>query len=201
MNKQEFIIKLNEALRGLPEEDIAERISFYSEIIDDKIEEGVTEGDAVASVGSIDKIASQILSEIPFSRLARERINTKKRRVNALEITLLILGSPIWLSLLIAAFAVLFSLYAVAWSVVVSLWAATVAIGVSGVAGALCGTVFTILGKTLSGIALIGAGITLAGLSIFLFFACRVITEGMIAFTRKITLGIKKSLIKKEGEK
>lgn len=201
MNKQEFIIKLNEALRGLPKEDIAERISFYSEIIDDKIEEGVTESEAVASVGTIDEIAAQILSDIPFSRLARERINTKKGRRSALEITLLILGSPIWFSLLIAAFAVLFSLYAAAWSVVVSLWAATVAIGVSGVAGAVCGTVFTILGKTLSGIVLIGAGIALAGLSIFLFFACRAITEGMIALTRKITLGIKKSLIKKEGKK
>lgn len=201
MNKQEFISKLNEALRGLPDGDIAERIGFYSEIIDDKIEEGLTESEAVASVGTIDEIAAQILSDIPFSRLARERINTKKGRRSALEITLLILGSPIWLSLLIAAFAVLFSLYAAAWSVVVSLWASMVAIGAAGLAGVAFGTILAATGKALSGMALIGAGITLAGLTIFLFFGCRKTTEGIIALTRKIALSIKRSLIKKEDGK
>ena len=201
MNKQEFISKLKEALRGLPESDIAVRIDFYCEIIDDKIEEGCAEDEAVASVGEVEKIALEILADIPLSRLAREKIKTKKEGRSATEITLLILGSPIWLPLIVAAAAVLFSLYASAWAVIVSLWAATVGVGASAIAGVAVGIVFAILGKSLSGIALIAAGITLAGLSIFFFFGCRVITNGMIALTQRIALGIKKSLIKKEGKK
>ena len=34
MNKQEFLMKLRKALSGLPKDDIDERLTFYSEMID-----------------------------------------------------------------------------------------------------------------------------------------------------------------------
>ena len=34
MNKQEFLKELEAALHGMPKEDVAERIGFYSEIIE-----------------------------------------------------------------------------------------------------------------------------------------------------------------------
>ena len=45
MTKNEFIEKLRarEVLFGLPEEDIARSISFYGELIDDRMEEGMSE--------------------------------------------------------------------------------------------------------------------------------------------------------------
>ena len=48
MDKFDFLLKLEDALSGLPKEEICERISFYSEMIDDKIEDGKTEQQAVA---------------------------------------------------------------------------------------------------------------------------------------------------------
>ncbi|MBQ9745673.1 MAG: hypothetical protein IJW21_02495, partial [Clostridia bacterium] len=52
---------------------------------------------------------------------------------------------------------------------------------------------------TVSGIAMIGAGIALAGLAIFSFFACRVLTNYIIKFTKKIPAWIKSLFTKKEA--
>ena len=49
MNKQEFLVQLRNALSGLPKDDIEERIEFYSEMIEDRIEEGLSEEEAIAS--------------------------------------------------------------------------------------------------------------------------------------------------------
>ncbi len=198
MNKQEFLNELEKALRGMPQQDIAERIVFYSEIIDDKIEEGLTEEDAVATVGTVEDIAAQILAEIPISRLAREKIRTKKHKISGLNIALLIIGSPIWLSLLIAAFAVIISLYAVLWSLVASLWAvmaALCAVGVGFVAG---GIIFAVTGHAIAGIAVVGTGLFAAGLAIFTGFGCKAATLGTVKLTKIIAYGIKRSLIKEE---
>ena len=47
MRKQEFLTELRKGLSGLPQDDIEERLSFYSEMIDDQIEEGLAEEEAV----------------------------------------------------------------------------------------------------------------------------------------------------------
>ena len=40
MCKQDFLNALEAKLSGLPKKDIEERLNFYEEIIDDRIEEG-----------------------------------------------------------------------------------------------------------------------------------------------------------------
>lgn len=40
MNKQDFLGALRRGLLGLPEEDIENSVEFYSEMIDDRIDEG-----------------------------------------------------------------------------------------------------------------------------------------------------------------
>ena len=64
MTKHEFVSKLKDALSGLPQGDAAERIAFYVEIIDDRIEDGTTEEEAVAAAGSIDDIAEEIIAHV-----------------------------------------------------------------------------------------------------------------------------------------
>ncbi len=185
----------------MPQQDIAERIGFYSEIIDDKIEEGLTEEEAVATVGTVEDIAAQILAEIPLSRLAKAKIKDKKRKMSALEIVLLVLGSPIWLSLLIAAFAVIISLYAVLWSLVASVWAVMSGLAGAGVGVVVAGTIFIATGHTLTGVAVMGVGLCASGLSIFAFFGARAATVGSARLTRLIALEIKRSLVRKEDTK
>ena len=120
MNKYEFLEKLQEKLRDLPERDVGERINFYCEMIDDRMEEGLSEEEAIAAVGTVEEVAYQITEEIYLA--AQPKPKKARRKLRAWEIVLLILGSPLWLSLLIAGFAVMFSLYAVLWSVNLVLW-------------------------------------------------------------------------------
>ena len=115
MTKIKFLLTLNEKLSGLPKEDVEERLNFYSEMIEDRMEEGLSEEEAVAAIGSIDEIASQIVDDIPLSKIAKEKIKPK-RRLRAWEIVLLAVGSPLWLILALAALIVIISLYTVIWS-------------------------------------------------------------------------------------
>ena len=66
MRKQDFIKELRINLSFLPKEEIEDRISFYCELIDDKIEEGLKEEDAIKSIGSVDEIINQIINDMPL---------------------------------------------------------------------------------------------------------------------------------------
>ena len=108
MGKQEFLARLREGLSGLPREDVEERLAFYSEMIDDRMEEGMSEAEAVAAAGSVEEIVAQAVADVPFAKIARERIK-RSTRMRPVTVLLLVLGSPIWLSLAIALAAVVFS--------------------------------------------------------------------------------------------
>ena len=198
MNKQEFIAALRAELRGLPTQDVEDRVDFYIEMIDDRMEDGLSEEEAVFAVGSVEAIASQIIADIPLSKIAKESLRSK-HRLKTWEILLLALGSPIWLALAIAAFAVILSLYVSLWSVIVSFWAAFVSVVACTLGGAVSGIYFITTANTFTGIALIGVVIAAAGLSVFLFFGCKAATDGILLITQKIALGIKKFFIKKEN--
>ena len=197
MTKLEFIEALNNKLRGLPEKEVDDRLSFYVEMIDDIIEEGLSEEEAIAKIGSVDEIADQIIADIPFSKIAKKKMKSNKKR-SALEITLIILGSPIWFSLLIAAASIVISLYACLWSAIVSIWAGFASIAACAPAGIIFGIYCIFTGNAMSGFAVIGAGIFLAGLSIFAFVGCKALTSITVKLTKKIAIGIKKLFVKKE---
>ncbi len=193
MNKQEFLKKLEKGLSCLPKEDIEERLYFYNEMIDDRMEEGFSEEDAVKEIGSVDEIISQIIVETPLSKMAKEN----KKTMKVWEIALLILGSPIWLSILIAVFAIILSLYVTLWSVIVSCWAIFASLIASAIGLSISGTCFIIFENSLSGILSIALGLVCLGLSIFLFFGCKITTKGVLLFTKNIFSWIKKIFIRK----
>ncbi len=197
MDKREFLAELRKKLNGIPQDDIEERISFYGEMIDDRMEEGLTEEQAIAELGRIEDIVMQIMSEIPLTKLVKEKVKPE-RSLRAWEIVLLVLGSPIWLSLFIALFAIVVSLYAVIWSVIISLWAAEISIAACSAGGAFAAIVFITQGNLTAGILMLGAGILCAGLAIFAFFGCKYATIGILKLTKQIFLWIKSCFMKKE---
>lgn len=197
MNKQAFLAQLRKGLSGLPKEDIEERVTFYSDMIDDRVEDGLSEAAAIVELGSVDAITEQIIADTPLAKLVKEKI-TSKKRLAVWEIILLVLGSPIWLSLLIVALAVIFVIYVLIWTVVVCLWAVFAALVASLLAGIAGGIVFIICGDVASGIALICAGLVCAGLSVFMFFGCKAATKLCVKLTKKIALWIKSCFMKKE---
>lgn len=197
MNKQDFLARLRQALSGLPQDDIEERLAFYNEMIDDRAEDGLTEEAAVAELGPVDKIAAQIAAEIPLPRLVRERMKTT-RRFRTWELVLLILGFPVWLPLLTAAFAILLSLYIVIWAVIISLWAVWISFIAGALGGLAAGVMFICQGNGTQGLIMISAGVVLAGLSVFLFFGCRAATRGAAILTKKLAAGVRSLFLRKE---
>ncbi len=197
MTKQEFLAGLREKLSGLPREDIEERLNFYSEIIDDRTEEGLSEEEAVSALGDSDEIAAQILAEIKPAQAESKKTNPKKTW-SALEIVLIVLGFPLWFPLLIAAFSVIFAAYIVIWSVIISFWAVFGSLAGCAFGGIAAGIIFIFGENVTAGIAVIGVGITLTGLSVFAFLGCRAATKFIFEFTKKITLWVKGFFVKKE---
>ena len=94
MTKLQFLLALHDKLAGLPRNEVEERLNFYSEMIEDRMEDGLSEEEAVAAVGSIDEIAAQITADIPLIKIVKEKVKPKRKR-NAWEITLLAVGSPL----------------------------------------------------------------------------------------------------------
>lgn len=200
MTKIKFLMLLKDRLSSLPEAEVEERLNFYSEMIEDRVEEGLSEAAAVIEVGTVDEIAAEIIDSIPLMTIVKEKIKPK-RAFKGWEIALIALGFPVWGSLLISTLAVVFSLYVCVWSVVVSLWAVFVSLAASGPLFAIGGGVIAFSGNALPGIAVVGCGLSCAALAIFLFFGCRAATVGTVKLTRKILKGVKKSFVKGEGAK
>lgn len=199
MTKQEFLDALRARLCGLPEPELEEQMGFYSEMIEDRMEDGFSEAEAVDGMGSVDEVVSRILSEIPLAKLAKERMRPK-RKMRTWEIVLLAVGSPIWLSLLIAALAVFLAGYAVIWAGVAVLWVLFAAVIGCVLGGIVGGIVLICLGKLLAGLAMLGAACFCAGLAIFAFFGCKEATKGVAWLTKMMAIGIKRCFVgKKEG--
>ena len=186
MTRLKFLLSLRDRLPDLPPEDVEERLGFYSEMIEDRMEEGLSEEEAVAAVGSVDEIAAQIISETSLSP------KKAKRQLKVWEIVLLALGSPIWLSLLVAAFAVIVSIFAAVWAVIICLWAVFASLVACAFAGVVSGIILTFVSHAFAGVAMIAAGLICAGPSIFLFYGCKVATVGTVWLAKTAVSSIRK---------
>lgn len=197
MTKQEFLCCLHDGLNGLPPQDVEERVAFYGEMIDDRMEDGLSEEEAVVEIGNADEIVAQIIADTPLVKLVKEKIKPN-RTLKAWEIVLLVLGAPVWGSLLIAAFAVLLSICAALWSVIVAVWASFAAVVGAAFGGIVGGIGLALGGHMLTGVALIAGGLVCAGLSVFLCFGCRAATKGMAWLTKQCVVSIKRGFARKE---
>ena len=197
MDKKEFIAALRARLAGLPERELEDRLGFYIEMIDDRMEEGSAEQDAVAQIGTVEQIAAEILGDIPLAALAKQRIKPR-RKLRAVEIVLLVIGSPIWGSLLLSAFAVVLALYVSWWSVLISLWASFACFAIAALGGGVVGPLLCLWQGEGYGLLVIAGALASAGLAIFSFFGCREATRGTLKLTRSMMLGLKKAFLKKE---
>ena len=200
MTKNEFLFELGQRLSGLPRSDIMASLDYYSELIDDHIENGMSEAEAVASLGSIDEIVAQILEDTPLPKLVKEKVRPK-RSLRAWEIVLIILGSPVWLPLLLAAIIVVIAIFVVIWSCVITLFAVDFSIGALSVAGIAAAPFCIVASNVPLGLMFIGAGFICAGLAILFFIALYKLPYAIILLTKKLILLIKSCFVGKEASK
>ncbi len=194
MNQCDFICELNRRLSGLPEEDINKSIDYYCELIDDYIEDGKSEEEAVAALGDIDDIVNQIYTDTPLSKIVKAKVKPN-RALRAWEIILLVLGSPIWLSIMIAVLAVVFSVYIVLWSVVISLYSVVLSVAVTSLVLFIGILVSVLKGLFLNAVIFLALTLVLAGLTILLFVGTNYFAKAMIIVSKLIFKSIKQLFI------
>ena len=200
MTKIQFMLTLNEKLSDMPKNEIEERLTFYSEMIEDRMEEGLTEEEAVAAVGDVDEIARSIMAESAVSSAEEEQQSKEKtvKRLKGWVIALLILGIPVWVPLIPAAFVVGLSIYISAWAILISLWACFLALAIAAVFYLALGSYHAFGAQALTGIALIGASLVCVGLTVFAFYGCLALSKLMIKLTIWSFKRIKRAFTKKE---
>ena len=196
MNKNDFLIALRERLNGLPEEDINKSIDFYGEMLDDRIEDGMSETEAVEDLGSMEEMISQILSEVSLPKLVKEKVKPK-RKLQAWEIVLLILGAPLWIPLLLTVILTALSIYLSVWSVIISLYAVDLAVAISGLACVGLAVALLFEGQFVQTGVLFGAGLVCVGLSILLLFAFNLVSKGILWVSKMVLIGIMGWFIRK----
>ncbi|MBQ9984324.1 MAG: DUF1700 domain-containing protein [Lachnospiraceae bacterium] len=196
MNKSEFLAALREKLNGVPEEDINKSLDFYEEMIDDRVEDGMSEEEAVEALGSMEEIIAQILSEVSLPKLVKEKVKPKQS-LKAWEIVLIVLGAPIWVPLVFSICSVVLSAYLTVWIMIISLYATDLAIALSGLALTTMAFVSLVQGNFAIFGMMFGCGLVLMGISILLFFGFNQVMKGILWLSKKILIGIKGLFIKK----
>ena len=196
MDRFDFLMQLGERLQGLPEEDIQKSLDFYGEMIDERVEEGMSEQEAVAEIGTPSQIAESIWKDVPFTKVIKARV--KHKTLGTGNILLLALGSPIWLSLGIVALAGLLAVYVCLWAVAIALWAAQVTFIACAVAGIVSGGVYFFQANVGGGLFLLGCGILLVGLAIFMHYACVYASKAMGMLGKQLLIWTKMLFVKKE---
>ncbi len=184
--------------KGMSQEELAVALDVVRQTVS-KWEKGLSVPDAdmlVRLAHVLDTSVNELLGE---EKAATAADAPKKRAPKWWEITLIVLGFPVWFSLLAVAFAVALSLYIVVWAIVISLWAVNVSLGGGTVGGIVGGVIFLCTGSTPSGILMIAAGLICAGLAIFLFFGCKAATDGVVRLTKGIAQGIKTCFIRRDA--
>ena len=185
MKKKEFLEKLRASLWALPEADKQRSVDYYTEMIDDRMEDGLSEEEAVAAIGDLDEIVKQILTETPRPpATVKKEQKQEKRGLEAWMIVLLVLGSPVWVPLVASAVGTVISIYVSLWSVVITLYAVALALALAAI-GCILGSFFMIGGFPEAMVAW-GAALLCAGLGILLFLLSNLAAKGMVKLTKLI---------------
>lgn len=185
MTKQEFLSELERALGKLPHAEVEQALAFYDEAISDRMEDGLSESEAVAGLGPIDEIAAQIAAETPPIPRAIARASTGSRTLN---IVLLAVFSPIWVPVVLALAAAALAVYVAIWAVIASLWivdAVLVLMPFAGLASlaALAGGGMPLPGVFVLGLSLVSSGFGLVA-SFAVFWASKPLFRATRAFAR-----------------
>ncbi len=184
MTKREFLKTLDSLLSHVPMRERQKAHDFYEELIDDHIESGLTEEDAVATLEDVNAIAHKIINESQNADIPA------KRKKTWLAVTLAatcIIWGPIAISLAVT----LLCLYISIWAVAISLFAAAIGCIIS-LPFCILTAFFLLTHNVPSAVFQLGAGLGLCGIGLFILLGCIKLSRGLIFLTKYSTAMISK---------
>lgn len=167
MTKREFFDALTSRMKSLPKEEQNRVIRYYNEVLEDYMEDGMSEEEAVAQIEDVDTIAKRILLEYAMESHNKTPVEADpvykaeqyKKQGNVLMVTLALILIPLWGSLLIAALSGVFAL-------AVSLFCVPISIGAAAIGCIIMTPVLIFSGQVGKGFLVLGAGLICVALTL-----------------------------------
>lgn len=188
MNKKDYLRMLRLRLLGIGSVERNRALAYYAEMIDDAIDDGMSEEQATASLGSVRDAAASIREETAGSG--------KGGRVKPWVIVLLIIGSPLWLSLLLAGVCVIAAAFIAVWAAVISLAATVAALMLCCVLGVIM-LVGTLHYNPMSALFVLGASLICTAIGLLLAYPTALAVKGTAHLTAR---GVRAVFCKSSGK-
>ncbi len=196
MTRLEFKSELSRRLEVIPFAERQKTLDYYDEMICDRVDDGMSEAEAVAAMGSIDEIAVEILSQLSYPPAEVEEKSPEKpdRSKKALAILLAAVLSPIWIPASVAIILTILAIVGCAAAALATLVAMIAAAALSGIA--LIGhSVYLTFTATLSYALLeLGVGIACIGLGLVMLPLVWKLGEAMLACVRRFAAWVKSKI-------
>ena len=197
MNKQEYLAQLRAALACLPEGEIEESVAFYTEMIDDRVADGLTEEEATAQLDDPKAAARAIIADLPV--VPRTVVRTKQRN-RALYWTLVILGFPLWFPLLLAAGMLVLAGLLTIWCLILGLWLLAAGLLAGGPLGIGVCLWALAVGQPAYGVFELGSGLLCFGLGLFCLHGAVAASKTLMQVSRQWIAKAKAPFVKVKEE-
>ena len=197
MTKFEFLTAVRSRLYGLPAEDVQRSLDYFAEMIDDRIEDGLSEEEAVAAIGTPDEAAASVLGDVSLTKIVATKIKPK-RNLHVWEIVLLVLFAPALFGLTIAAIALIFYAYVTVFSIAIATFSCVLAFSVAAIASIAYAPYLIVTGSVLQGICYIGLVLVFIGLAILFFHLTMVLGKAASIMIKKMMTGLKRVIVGKK---
>lgn len=127
MRKSEFLRTLENKLKKFNNSEVQRICEFYQELIVEKIDDGMSEEEAVASLGDINNIVNQVTADLIIERSQEKKPSPMKNFV----IILGICASPILIPIGIALFSTFFAVFISMFAILISFSITAIALFIS----------------------------------------------------------------------
>ncbi|MEI6131951.1 MAG: DUF1700 domain-containing protein [Bacillota bacterium] len=167
MTKELFLKELKAKLIKLPQTDRENAISFYTEYIDDALENGKTMEELEKALGKPDDVAAKIIADYSVNR-AKEKpslTNGFKALIAVLGVFAIPIAAPAAIAIVAIIFALLITVFSVAFSLIMAAFGLFVA-----VAAMLGVSIMLMFTDPLLGVASLGASMIASGILILLAY-------------------------------
>lgn len=201
MSKEEFFQELERRLNKLPQTEIEKAKAYYTEIIYDRMEDGISETEAVKAIGDLDNVVKQIMVSQSLPNLMKVKAQKSCERASHKGpwIAAVICGAPIWVPLLFALALVLLAIYVTAWALVFSLYAVVFSLIIASIACVIAVGAAVFTGMTMPTIFFaIGTGLICGGLGVLLLGPINIMAKQILKAGKNCIKKIKELLIHKD---
>ena len=139
----------------------------------------------------------QILEEMPLTKLVKEKIKPK-HELKAWEVIFIVLGSPVWIPLLITAAVLLLTLWIVAFALLISFYAVVLSFVVAGIGGLICTISLFVAHSPYTAVLMLGAALIGVGIAILFVVSVKPVTVGIFKVCKASVNGIKRMFVKEK---